>query len=51
MKKKIINNKDFVTEIASVDSMKNDKSAESKDSPVADDKAIEIVFDNSKKST
>jgi len=47
----IINNKDFVNEIASVDSMKNDKSAESKDSPVGDDKAIEIVFDNSKKST
>jgi len=47
----IINNKDFVTEIASVDSMKNDKSVESKDSPVGDDKAIEIVFDNSKKST
>jgi len=47
----IINNKDFVNEIASVDSMKNDKSVESKDSPVGDDKAIEIVFDNSKKST
>ena len=47
----IINNKDFVNEIASVDSIRNDKSAESKDSPVADDKAIEIVFDNSKKST
>ena len=31
--------------------MKNDKSVESKDSPVGDDKAIEIVFDNSKKST
>jgi hypothetical protein len=43
----LINDKNFFNEIATIDSLKNNVSPENKDSP--DDKAIEVIYDNSNK--